>query len=109
MSRAGLARRVMELGGAGRGQPISDELIAKLENEPERAAGVKLEHVLALSYALDVSPTYMIAPIGYAGQPYVIVTGSRRADPRHMRDWLRGEEALLDQDLTNFTLETPIG
>jgi transcriptional regulator with XRE-family HTH domain len=103
-----LAERIAERGGVGLGQPLHRVRLAKLESDPEKARRVTLEEVLAISYALDVSPLYMIAPIEQFPPPRLLVTGEvQAADPEDARAWLSGEEPLLNQDEFTFVMQRP--
>jgi transcriptional regulator with XRE-family HTH domain len=102
-----LAERIAERGGVGLRQPLHRVRLAKLESDPEKARRVTLEEVLAISYALDVSPVYMIAPLEFDG-PRLLVTGEvQAADPGDARAWFRGEEPLPGQDEFTFTIQRP--
>jgi len=104
-----LADRLRDAGGVGLGgqEPMHRVRLAKIESDPEKAARVTLEEVLALSYVLGVSPLYMISPIEHAGGPRVCIVGKagQPADGRELRAWLRGEEALVGQDEIAYAIE----
>jgi transcriptional regulator with XRE-family HTH domain len=99
-SQKRLSERMTELG-----HPIHRVKLAKIEKE--RARSVTLEDVLALSYALDVSPLYMVAPLEADGPRLTVVGNEQPADPDDARAWLRGDEPLLGQDEFTWTMQRP--
>jgi transcriptional regulator with XRE-family HTH domain len=103
-----LADRITELGGVGIGaQNVHRGRVAKLESNPEKARRVTLEEVLAISYALGVSPMYMVVPLDRM-EPRVAVMGNiQPADPEDVRLWLRGDQPLHGQDPFVFAVERP--
>jgi transcriptional regulator with XRE-family HTH domain len=107
-TQAELARRVAERGGVGVGRPLHRVKLGKLETDPEKAKHVTLEEVLAISYALDVSPLYMLAPLDdLRGARLIVAGGVQPTDPHDARMWLKGEEPLLGQDDFTFTMQRP--
>jgi len=110
-SQADLANRLKELG-----HPIHRVTLTKIEQggketaSPEartRAQNVALEDVLAISFALGVSPIHMIVP----RQPDArlrVVSGKQAVDQILLRAWLRGESTLLDEDPRFFFSELPL-
>src|SRR4051812_23343015 len=96
-----LAERLRELGF-----PMHRVTLAKIEKGEKRALHVELEEVLAISFALGVSPLHMIVPFDPEAQ--VKVVEKRQAVwPEWMRSWLRGKQPLLDEDAGFFLSEIP--
>jgi transcriptional regulator with XRE-family HTH domain len=104
-----LADRIVELGGVGLvGDPIHRVRLAKLEKDPAKARRVTLEEVLAISYALDVSPLYMVTPLEFDGSRLAVVgSGEQPASPDDARAWLRGKEPLPRQNPEVFARQMP--
>jgi len=100
-SQKQLAERMSEIG-----HPIHRVKLAKIEKE--RARSVTLEDVLALSYALDVSPLYMFIPLDDVGDgPALVVSGAGAIPAPEARKWMRGRELLDGQDPYVFALQMP--
>jgi transcriptional regulator with XRE-family HTH domain len=88
-TQAKLAERLRELGYA-----LPREALARLETGKR---GASLEDVLAVAYALDVSPLHLIVPVD--NEPRVIVAGNvQPVDPQDLREWIRGGQPLVFQD-----------
>lgn len=103
-----LVRRLEELGfSTSSGKALHRSTLAKIEADPTRARRVTLEEVLAISYALGVSPLYMFIPIELGGPNVTVALGVQAWKPSDMRAWLRGEQALPYQDPRWFALERP--
>ncbi len=100
MSARQLSERLAELGA-----PMSRASIAKLESEPARAANVRLENVLAISAALNVSPMWMITP--EPQHEYVCVAPRLCQPAGAVRLWLRGDFPLGGADPEAFFLMMP--
>jgi transcriptional regulator with XRE-family HTH domain len=88
-----LADRLAELG-----YPIDRPTLSKLERGGERARNVKLEEVLAIAYALDVSPYHLIAPYSMESR-LEVVPKERPFVPGVVRRWLAADDELPGQDL----------
>ncbi len=101
-SQEELARRTKDIGS-----PISRETIAKIESGGQRARNVKLEEVLALSYALGVPPLHMFVPFEADGR-LRIVSRRRSVSTIIARRWLRAQDTLDDEDPAFFFSELPI-
>jgi transcriptional regulator with XRE-family HTH domain len=102
LSAKALADKVSELG-----HPVHRSKIAKIESQDEKARAISLEDVLALAYALDVSPLYLITPIERFGPRMLIVGDGLPVDADDARVWLRGKAPLHGQDPKVFALERP--
>ncbi len=96
-----LARRVTELG-----HPMTHTAIWKIERGERLPSNIGLEDVLALSFALGVSPLYMICPV--EGDDRLQVVSERpSASDIIARRWLRGLSTLHDEDVRFFSRVQP--
>jgi transcriptional regulator with XRE-family HTH domain len=96
-----LADRLAELG-----YPIDRPTLSKIERGGERARNVKLEEVVAIAYALDVSPWHLIAPYSMESRLRV-VPKEEPFIPGVARTWLAGSWELPGQDARFFFTELP--
>jgi transcriptional regulator with XRE-family HTH domain len=96
-----LADRMTELG-----HPIHRVTLARIEKGGTPAHNVTLENVLALSFALGVSPLHMICPFDPDARLRV-VSKKQAVDSILVRQWLRGWEPLLDEPRGFFLDELP--
>jgi transcriptional regulator with XRE-family HTH domain len=92
-----LAERLAEVG-----HPMHHVTVAKIETG---VRGVALDEVLALAYALDVSPLHLITPLDDAEA--VAVTDTVSAGAVEVRRWLRGQTPLPGQDERTYRTEVP--
>jgi transcriptional regulator with XRE-family HTH domain len=96
-----LADRLAELG-----YPIDRPTLSKLERGGERARNVKLEEVVAIARALDVSPYHLIAPYSMESR-LEVVPKERPLVPGIVRRWLAADDELPGQDPRFFFTELP--
>jgi transcriptional regulator with XRE-family HTH domain len=100
-TQAQLSRRLEELG-----YPIDRPTLSKLERGGSRARNVKLEEVVAIAYALDVSPMHLLAPYSMESRLQVVPT-VRPSVPGVARRWIAGEWELPGQDPQFWFTEQP--
>ena len=87
--------------------PFSQETVAKLEKDTTRADHLTVNELLAVSFALGVSPLYMITPLD-SHEPRLYISKAVQApDPVSARAWLRGETRLDGQDPRTFAVQRP--
>ncbi len=100
MSARALSERLAEMGVT-----MGRDAIAKLENYPARAATVRLETVLAISAALNCSPSWMITPDEQ--DEYVCIAPGLCQPAGAVRLWLRGDFPLGGADPEDFFMLMP--
>lgn len=91
-SQQRLANQLAELG-----YPINRVTLNKIERGGLRAKNVRLEEVLAIAYALGVSPVWLMAPYSMESR-LVVVPALRPSTPGVARRWLAGVDTLADED-----------
>ncbi len=101
----GMSARVLSERLADMGVTMSRVAITKLENEPARAATVRLQTVLAISAALNCSPSWMITPDEQS--KYVRIAPGLRQPAGAVRLWLRGDFPLGGADPEDFFMMMP--
>jgi transcriptional regulator with XRE-family HTH domain len=99
------------------GYPIEALTLARIEGG--RVKRLTVDDVIALAYALDVSPLFLMLPYegelrAYEGETIWLTDGTveiganvQPVDPHMLRDWLRGNETLPGQDASRFNRELP--
>lgn len=96
-----LADRLEELG-----YKIDRVILTRIESGRSRARQAKLEEVLAISFALGVSPLHMIVP--FDRDLRLRVPGCKQPmPPLIVRRWLQGLDTLADEDPRWFWTEVP--
>ncbi len=101
----GMSARVLSERLAAMGVTMSRVAITKLENEPKRAATVRLQTVLAISAALNVSPSWMVTP-DRQDEDVRIAPGLCQPAGA-VRLWLRGDFPLGGADPEDFFMMMP--
>lgn len=86
---------------------FSQETIAKLEKDTTRADHVTVNELLAVSFALSVSPLYMITPLDPHEPRLYISKALQPPEPAEARAWLRGLSRLEGQDPRTFAVQRP--
>jgi transcriptional regulator with XRE-family HTH domain len=101
LTQAQLSERLSHLG-----YPIDRVTLSKIEKGGARAQNVKLEEVLAIAYALDVSPKHLIVPYSQESR-LSVVPRKRPLIPGDAREWVAGKWPITDQDAWFFYTELP--
>jgi transcriptional regulator with XRE-family HTH domain len=98
LSQQQLTEKLSELG-----YMLPRESLARLETGKR---GASLADVLAIAYALDVSPLHLMVPIDDSAR-LIVVGAVQPADADDLRSWIRGEAPLLSQDPRVFHYVRP--
>jgi transcriptional regulator with XRE-family HTH domain len=80
--------------------------ISKIERGGARAQNVTLEEVLALAFALGVSPKHLVVPYSME-ERLQVVPAERPSTTRVARRWIAGEDTLASEDPQFFFRELP--
>jgi transcriptional regulator with XRE-family HTH domain len=81
------------------GQPIDRAAIARIETARR---GVSLDEALLLAAALGVSPTNLFLPLSPAVAERVAIAPKLHIENEHARLWVRGWQALRDEDQRTY-------
>jgi transcriptional regulator with XRE-family HTH domain len=96
LSQQELADRVSELG-----YKMAQPTVARIEKGGTRAENVSLKELLVFAFALGVCPTNLFTPLDE--ETRLEITPQVSALPRHARDWIRGTQPYLLEELGEET------